>query len=206
MGPDEDALEQHDRLSLARLDAFIELFGGLPVRTHPASPGTDPLVDVWVFAVEGPDGPMDIAVTNGMSDRPMVDEGTGESIRRELIQYFRRCTRPDVLRLAWLGWLPHADGFLLDERHTVQSTGLHHGAPNAWCDSFFVESIINQHRDFELTLDGDPMSLLWHIPISVEEREYKQEHGPNALLDLMSDAGLPWIYDEDDRPPLLPAP
>src|SRR5207244_5019967 len=47
------------------------------------------------------------------------------------------------------------------------------------------------------------MGLLWHIPISDEERAFKQEHGSNALLDRMDKVKLPWLFDESNRPSLV---
>jgi hypothetical protein len=43
----------------------------------------------------------------------------------------------------------------------------------------------------------------WHIPISDEERAYKQEHGADALIDRMEVVDLPWVFDENNRPSLV---
>ena len=48
------------------------------------------------------------------------------------------------------------------------------------------------------------MTLLWHVPISDAEIEYKKRHGMDALLDRMDAVKLPWIFDESNRPPLVP--
>ena len=52
-------------------------------------------------------------------------------------------------------------------------------------------------------VEGDKVSFLWHIPISDEERAYKQEHGADALIDRMEAVELPWVFDENNRPPLV---
>jgi hypothetical protein len=41
------------------------------------------------------------------------------------------------------------------------------------------------------------------VPISDEEREHKQQFGADALLDRMQEIGLPWLFDEANRPPLV---
>jgi hypothetical protein len=52
-------------------------------------------------------------------------------------------------------------------------------------------------------VEGDKASFLWHVPISDEERAYKQEHGADALIDRMEAVGLPWVFDENNRPSLV---
>jgi hypothetical protein len=47
------------------------------------------------------------------------------------------------------------------------------------------------------------VSFLWHIPISDQERAFKQELGADALLDRMGEARLPWIFEEANRPSLV---
>jgi hypothetical protein len=43
----------------------------------------------------------------------------------------------------------------------------------------------------------------WHVPISDEERAYKQEDGANALIERMDAVGLAWVFDENNRPSLV---
>jgi hypothetical protein len=62
---------------------------------------------------------------------------------------------------------------------------------------------MRNHQEFEMTVEGDPVSLLWHIPISEKEREFKVQHGMNALLDRLEAVKLPWVFDEANRPPLV---
>ncbi len=52
-------------------------------------------------------------------------------------------------------------------------------------------------------VEGDKASFLWHIPISAEERAYRQEHGADALIDRMEAVDLPWVFDENNRPSLV---
>ena len=72
-----------------------------------------------------------------------------------------------------------------------------------WKNAFFLLPLIRSHREFVFEVEGDPVSFLWHVPISDEERAYKQEHGADALIDRMDAVGLPWVFDENNRPSLL---
>ena len=66
------------------------------------------------------------------------------------------------------------------------------------------DALLEPHvREFVFEVEGDPVSFLWHVPISDEERAYKQEHGANALIDRMDAVGLPWVFDENNRPLLV---
>ena len=73
-------------------------------------------------------------------------------------------------------------------------------AGTPWKNAFFLLPLIRSHREVAFKIEGDPVSFLWHVPISDEERAYKNEHGSNALLGLMGAVHLPWVFDEDDRP------
>lgn len=68
---------------------------------------------------------------------------------------------------------------------------------------FFLLPLIRLHREFVFEVEGDRASFLWHVPISDEERAYKQEHGTDALIDRMEAVELPWVFDEKNRPSLL---
>ena len=126
----------------------------------------------------------------------------GKWARRELVQYLRECTPGHARRLRDMAWLPLFDGFLLDSHHSVAwPYPAVEGTP--WKHAFFLEPIVGAHRAFRFAVEGDEASLLWHIPISDEERAYKNEHGSNALLERMGAVKRPWVFDEGDRPPLV---
>jgi hypothetical protein len=197
----------HKTLTRIRTKAYEELMGDKPTEVFPfhrfAAGDTACLVDVLVYPleVEGVEGPVVAAVTNGMSDYPMYHpEEPDVPIRRELIQYFRFCPESFARRLHDCAWVPHYDGFALDLDDTIR-----------WPDklveelqhSLFVQSINRRHASFRVEIESDEMSLLWHIPITDEELEYKKKRGVVALIGRMAKVGLPWRFDPDDRPPLL---
>lgn len=201
-------LEKHKALTAVRAAAYSELFGCAPSNVFPPhalfeKPDERFLIDVLVYTLQTRSGDIEVAVTNGMSDQQMADPGhPHEWRRRELIQYFPRCTASHARRLHDMAWLPLFDEFYLDTRHTIAwEQPAVAGTP--WKNAFFLAPLIRSHGEFTCEVDGDEVSLLWHIPISDEERAYKQEHGADALIDRMEAVDLPWVFDEKNRPPLV---
>lgn len=195
----------HRDLTNQRIQAYLRLFGANPSEIYSSYRFSDDErfpIDVFVFPLDA-DEPVVAAVTNGMSNQRMVDARDPQRFaRREMIQYFRTCDEAHARRLRDMAWAPLFENLFIDSHLTLQwPHAAIEGTP--WKNAFFLEPIIRQHRDFRCTIDGDEVSFLWHIPISDAEREYKISHGSNALLDLMEAANLPWIFDENNRPPLL---
>lgn len=200
--------QRHEALTKIRLAAYEELFCCKPSHVFsPAamfkSPDATILIDVYVFTLEFGDGEIDVAVTNGMSDERLKNTEDPESpLRREILQYFPKCTADHARRLYDMAWLPRFDEFTLDSHHTIAwNSAAIEGTP--WTSAFFLRPIIRSHTEFECLIEGDEMSFLWHIPISEAERAYKVEHGADALIDRLEAVELPWIFDESNRPSLL---
>ena len=113
-------LEKHTALTAVRANAYAGLFGCKPSAAFPPhalfkKPDERFLIDILVYTLETASGDIDVAVTNGMSDQRMADPGEPhEWERRELIQYFPKCTEGHARRLHDMAWLPLFDGFYLD--------------------------------------------------------------------------------------------
>ena len=199
-------LDKHKSLTAERAKAYAELFGCSPSAVFPPDvlfkkPDERFLIDIFVYTLQWEAGDIDVAVTNGMSDQRMADLGhPQEWHRRELIQYFPRCTEDHARRLHDMAWLPLFDGFYLDSHHSV---GWLPPAVARWQNGFFLLPLIKPHREFVFDVEGDKVSFLWHIPISDKERAYEKEHGANALIDRMETVNLPWVFDERNRPDLV---
>jgi hypothetical protein len=203
-----DAIQRHTELTIPRAKAYASLFGGPPSTVYPPhvlfkKPDERFVIDIFVYSQEFNTRSIEVAVTNGMSDQRMVDEDDPQSwSRRELVQYFPKCTEGHARRLHNMAWLPLFDGFLLDSCHSIAwEYPAVQGTP--WKNAFFLEPIITPHREFVCEVEGDPVKLLWHIPISDQERNYKQEHGADALIDRMEAVALPWVFDETNQSDLL---
>lgn len=207
MTPEE---AKHRQLTIVRAQAYAALFGDKPTTffpSHQFRSESDGLyfIDVFVyeFNMEGDDRPIYAAVTNGMSDQRMAEGDSPEQPRRrELIQYLRECTPGHAKRLRDMAWLPLYDNFLLDTHHSFAwEWPAVEGTP--WKNAFFLLPLPNPHQEFTVDIEGDHASFLWHIPISDAEHAFNKEHGADALLDRMEQVGLPWIFDETNRPPLV---
>jgi hypothetical protein len=202
------AMTVHQRLTVPRAQAYEQLFGAKPTQVFPyyrfAAADTPCVIDVFVYPLEVADveGPVLAAVTNGMSDFRMVDKEREEFVpRRELIQYLRVCKEVYARRLHDCAWLPHVDKFAIDVHDTIAWPD---AVEKDLQDAFFLLPIWSPHAGFSVELDGDNMSLLWHIPITRKERTYKHKQGVNALLDRMDQVKLPWLFDPANRPDMLP--
>jgi hypothetical protein len=203
-----DVAERHEALTAVRSEAYAGLFGCMPsaiFSPHALFKRPDERfpIDVLVYTLETESGDIDVAVTNGMSDQRMADSGgPHEWHRRELVQYFPRCTEDHARRLHDMAWLPLFDRFYLDSHHSI-SWPHPAVAGTPWKNASFLLPIVRSHRDFRFEVEGDEASFLWHIPISDEEWAYQRRHGPEALIDRMQAVGLPWVFDEGNRPALV---
>jgi hypothetical protein len=203
-----NAMERHKACTVLRAQAYAGLFGGRPSSVFPPhalfkKPDERFLIDIFVYTLTTDNGAIEVAVTNGMSDQRMADADDPQCwSRRELIQYFPRCTEGHARRLHDMAWLPLFDGFLLDSHHSVSwPHPAVEGTP--WKNAFFLAPLIKSHREFVCEVEGDPVTLLWHIPISEQERAYKQKYGADALIDRLEAVNLPWVFDEENRPSLV---
>lgn len=205
---EETTLERHKALTAVRTAAYAELFGCTPSAAFPPhalfqKPDERFPIDILVYTLGTGSGEIDVAVTNGMSDQRLADRGEPhEWQRRELIQYFPKCTEDHARRLHDMAWLPLFDGFYLDAQHSVAwpEPAI---ASTPWKNGFFLLPLIRSHREFEFEVEGDTVSFLWHIPISDEERALKLDQGADALINRMEAVELPWVFDESNRPSLV---
>ena len=182
--------------------AYQDLFCGLPVQVMKHDEFLKPpfggRIDVHLYELphDPSIGQVHVAITSGMSDYRMSARGQSP-VRREIFQYFRECQPLDMVRLHDMAWLPIAQGFCLDFFETL---GPH---PSKWPGALFVPSVVRPHAEFQLKLNGDEMRLLWHIPLSEAELDFKLQNGVDALLKRMTERDLPWIFDESNRPALV---
>jgi hypothetical protein len=198
----------HIGLTKLRAVAYKELFGSKPEKIFPSHVFNEAddayLIDVLIFPLEIEEfsGRIVAAVTNGMSDHLMTDTITGEHSRCELIQYFHDCDYEHAQRLYDLAWMPLFDNFSLGEYQTIEMPD-EVAEDSLLKNAFFMPPLLKPHRLFRFNIEGMPTRLLWHIPISDAELRYKKNHDANALIKLLQDVELPWIFDEVERPPLI---
>lgn len=205
------AMATHQQCTAIRAAAYGKLFGTRPFAVYAFHQlrGKDDgpfLIDVFCYPlrVEGRDKAVIAVVTNGMSDQALALDAQRpmRPRRRELIQYMPECPGWCAQRLRDMAWLPLFDGFLLDARDTVAwELPAKDGA--AWQHGFFLDPIWTPHQGSFVTIEGDEVSFLWHIPISTAELAFKRANGADAFLDRMQEVNLPWLFEEANRPALV---
>ena len=61
---------------------------------------------------------------------------------------------------------------------------------------FFMPSILTPDNELgeRFTIDGEPVNLLWCVPISTAECQLKLDEGSDALYDLFEQHDHPFVY------------
>ncbi|MDR3508303.1 MAG: suppressor of fused domain protein [Caulobacteraceae bacterium] len=191
--------ETHFALSKTRLEAFATLFGKPPVRTFTFDEldGDDDslMIDVLAYAIPqaGPKGQVYALVTNGLSDFPIFDPDEGVTERCEIIQYFYEVREEDAQRLYAVAYLAVMENINLADGDAIAMAGI--PDPFERPNSLFLRPLVKSHMRFDITIGGDPTTLLWHVPISDAELEYKMSRDVDALIERMAEAETPWVYD-----------
>jgi hypothetical protein len=205
----DSAMQRHRALTSIRAAAYKTLFGDSPVDFCPfhrlnADAESNIRIDVFVYELELARDPAPVfaCVTNGLSDFEMnADDSSPTTIRHELIMYVRNAGIEHIQFLHRMASLPVAAGFSINELHTIRSPIDELAGP--YPHVLFLKSLVPRHAEFEMTIQNSPTTLLWAIPLSNPELEFKVEKGANALLDLMDAKQLPLIFEPDKRLPLV---
>jgi len=185
--------------SSEREQAYDRLFGTCEYVYHETIPLV-PHVDVYIY---GPSKrPFYTLVTGGLSDLPMwvPHEVGSEGARAELVLYADEPKDEYLELLRRLAHMPHDLKTWFGYWHTVAVTGEPGPLfPESQLTSLLLmpSVVTGDHalRD-ELVLDGDPVNLLWVVPITAAETEYKLARGSDALVDLFDRQRLPFLLDE----------
>jgi hypothetical protein len=185
-GPKQEELDRRD-------EYFRRVFGECDKVYHETIPMI-PHIDVHVFPTRHEDVDFFTLVTTGMSDLPMTPspDHEGAPTRAELLMYVSepRTRYIEVMRM--LAHLPHDLASWFDYAHTVPN-----GSPPAplfdedsKLDTFvFMPPILCSDDELlnSFQIDGEPVRLLWTVPITTSECNLKLEQGYLALMDLFDD-------------------
>lgn len=183
-----------------RCETYNKLFG----KVHDVSTETIPLsphVEVRTYYRTGANGSRVCSlVTSGMSDLPMSIPAEAKVPRRvELIFY---CSEPSgeyIDTLRGLAHFPHDQHTWIGTGHTIPN-----GNPPAPLfgsqildTALFLPTVVAKDRAIfeQLTLDGDPVHLLWLVPLTTPECELKLKRGTNAILELFEQHQHPHVFD-----------
>lgn len=150
--------------------------------------GGTPRVDILAFR-PSPDRDFWSLVTSGLSRLPMLD-ADGETLPRVELVIYAEEPAPDLIELlTWVALRIRDDGHWLSVGSTLTS-----GDPNAsFVDNCklsclaFLQPLTEP--DFAVpalhTVDGEPVFLLWTLPISAAERAFLMTHEVVEFYDLL---------------------
>jgi hypothetical protein len=186
--------------SQTREAVYERLFGKILKVSHELLP-LIPHIDVYIFKRSQGDKIVYSLVTGGMSDLEMtMPRGAKEVPRRvELIFY---CSEPHeeyIATLRWVAHFPYASKSWLGYGHTMPN-----GNPPApfWGSTeldtlLFMPPIVKKDQTLpeELKLAGEPVHLLWVVPLTTAECNLKLEKGFDAILDLFQQHRHPHVFD-----------
>lgn len=190
--------EDVSALAEQRERVYESVFGKCDVVLHELIPLV-PHIDVYRFP---PSGPRDYFtyVTSGMSDAPQqAPEELGKQVRRvELVFYASEANEHYPALLRRLAHFPHDNHTWLHWGHTMPN-----GSPpeplfgEGPLDALlFIPTLVRPDANLgeRLSWGGDPINLLWCVPITMAECEYKLQHGTDAVYDLFDRVGYPFVF------------
>ena len=177
--------------------AYIDRFGPYSNVVHELMPMI-PHIDVYIHPPHD-DRDFTTLVTGGMSDNPMPIPQGPCSPRAELVMYVSEPTQLYIDLLRFLARLPY-------EQNTWFSYGstMTNGQPpqpifdGSVLDSYtFLPSIIATDHEIgeSVSVEGDPLSLLWVVPISSAERELIIEQDLDVFYNLLDKHQHPLTVD-----------
>jgi hypothetical protein len=190
--------ERHAEFSKLRDEAYLTHFGEARQVFHEIIPIV-PHIDVHEYYREG--WPPDVCtlVTSGMSDVPMKIPAGAEVPRRvEIVFYCREPNKEYVNTMCWLAHLPSSLNTWLGAFHTIPN-----GNPpeplwgTAMNTLFLLPPLVKADTKMpeKLSLDGDPVELLWLVPLTQAECDLKLAKGSDAILDLFTEKRHSHIFN-----------
>jgi hypothetical protein len=195
--------EKHFEFQERREKVYEQLFGASESVYHEILPML-PHVDVYIHA-PNKDRPFYTLVTGGMSSTEMtLPKGISREYARSELVFYCREPKPEYQELLRkLAHFPHDNSTWLSFGHTMPN-----GNPpkpifgNPSLNTFlFMPSIVAPDSELgeRLSLDGDPVNLVWVVLISTAECNYKLEHGMDAFYDLLDKHNHPFVFDDGRR-------
>jgi hypothetical protein len=190
-------------LTEAREKAYEQMFGEPESVYHEMLPLV-PHIDVYRYS-PSENRRFYTLVTGGMSDLPMNSpEALGSECRRAELVFYASEGRDEYQELLrCLAHFPHDNNTWLHWGHTMPN-----GSPpeplfgsRSLNSFFFMASIVRPDSELgqSLVFQGDPVHLVWCVPVSSAECELKLEHGADALYDLFDRRDHPFVFTGDRR-------
>jgi hypothetical protein len=191
----------------AREKVYAKFFGSKWTVDREDEPDGPP-IDVYVFE-PGEDGrgkerDFYTLVTSGMSDERMRVRKGVPFRRGELILYVADPTELHIGLLRFLARLPLVQETTWYGFGTTMTNG---NPPRPIFDDsdlscyLFLEPVVGRDNVVheKLEVDGDPVAMLWVVPITEAECQYIIDRSPDEFLDLLDRKKHPFVLDEGRR-------
>jgi hypothetical protein len=187
----------------ARERVYSELFGEQFTVNHELLPLV-PHIDVYLFEPNEELGrDFHTLITGGMSDLPMAVPDQVPMRRAELVLYVEEPKDEYVDLLRYLARNPH-------DQHSWMAYGttMNNGQPpqplfpsSVLDHLLFLPSLIEPDSGLPelLVLEGDPVSLLWVVPITAAECAFIQQRDVNEFLELLDRKQHSFVLDESRK-------
>lgn len=201
--PDGGAASGAGRFQTERAAIYRRIFGP-PAEVVPdpaAASSSIPRVDVSIHPPGFGAREFYTLVTSGMSDLPMrpPQDVERECRRAEICLYVDLPGPTFVKLLRSLARMPFEHGSWLSHGHTLPNGSPPKPLfPGSALDTLLVLDTIvapERHLREQIQLDGDPLNVLWALPITGAECEWKLQHGLPSLLDRFNGAQLSFVLD-----------
>ena len=180
---------------------YEEMFGTIDEVNHEVIPFV-PHIDLYRFAPTEK-RPFFTFITGGMSDVAMnAPAELGPAFRRVELVFYASEDKPEYLNLLRdLAHFPHDNQTWLHWGHTMPN-GMPPapllGTSHLDC-MLFMESILTPDSTLgeRLAWRDEPVNLIWVMPITMAECDFKLERGSDELYDLFSTHQHPFIFAGD---------
>ena len=154
--------------------------------TDPVLHSTDlkvPHIDVYQFRPTE-SRPFWTLITGGMSNYRQPGAPDGIAPRAEILLYASQPENWMFSVLKGLAEMPFDNNTYLHWGHTVPNGMPMTARPSLLTNFFFLPAYLEPVSFLELTIAGDSVEILWMVPITDAELEYKLTHDTSACLRL----------------------
>ena len=195
--------QQEDNHAPEREAVYKKMFGPIETVSHEVLT-LSPHIDVYIHPPTERRG-FTTLVTGGMSDRRMnaPPQVRWEARRTEILLYVSEVKEEYLGLLRYFAHFPFDLDTWLGHGHTIPN-----GQPAAPLfdhseldSALLIHTIVRPDNTLpqELVIDGDPVSFLWLVPLTMAECDLKLREGISAVLDLFDRMKHPILLDERRR-------
>jgi hypothetical protein len=188
-----------------RESVYRRLFGGEPDVWHEMTE-LDPHIDIYGFKPGFAGRDFVTLVTSGMSDRQMrLPAGMPSELQKRRVELVFYCASAKQEYAELLRRLAHYvfdNNTWLGAGHTMETHDIALlDSGNAKCLLFMPTPVIpDDSLPMRLQIDGDPVTLLWLVPITAEECALtRQGWFLRSLMRCLNRNGRPYVFDPTSR-------